>query len=221
MSDETVEYETIELEYSEDDIAYYIVDENDVEIGFALLEDGEEVEYYYEGYDGADYVSAPEPEAEAAAQDEVEAEDEPIDEAQAKKSSKHTPEADAEVEDEQGEPSTLRKLATIAGAEADKLRGKASKKADQARAVAEEKAKKARTVAESQAKKAAKKAKESAKKLKEDAEDDFDLGITREDVTEAAADLNVIAREGSETVAELKEAYDDIMGSFGFLKKKR
>ena len=205
MSDETVEYETIELEYSEDDIAYYIVDENDVEIGFALLEDGEEVEYYYEGYDGADYVPAPEPET--AAQDEVEAEDEadaePVDEAQAKKSSKHTPEADAEVEDEQGEPSTLRKLATIAGAEADKLRGRASKKADQARAVAEEKAKKARTVAESQAKKAAKKAKESAKKLKEDAEDDFDLGITREDVTEAAADLNVIAREGAETVAEL------------------
>ena len=152
---------------------------------------------------------------------EDEADAEPIDEAQTKKSSKHMPEADAEVEDEQGEPSTLRKLATIAGAEADKLRGKASKKADQARAVAEEKAKKARTVAESQAKKAAKKAKESAKKLKEDAEDDFDLGITREDVTEAAADLNVIAREGAETVAELKEAYDDIMGSLGFLKKKR
>lgn len=35
------------IEFSEDDIAYYITDENDVEIGFALIEDGKEVEYYY------------------------------------------------------------------------------------------------------------------------------------------------------------------------------
>ena len=43
------EFETVELEYSEDDILYYIMDEDDNEIGFALEEDGQEVEYYYEG----------------------------------------------------------------------------------------------------------------------------------------------------------------------------
>lgn len=42
------EYETFDLEYSEEDIAYYIVDEDDNELGFALrAENGEAVEYYY------------------------------------------------------------------------------------------------------------------------------------------------------------------------------
>ena len=40
--------EVLELEFSEEDIIYRIVDENDVEIGFAIMEDGEEIEYYYE-----------------------------------------------------------------------------------------------------------------------------------------------------------------------------
>ena len=44
------EFETIELEYSEDDILYYIEDEDGNEIGFALEEGGKEVEYYYEGF---------------------------------------------------------------------------------------------------------------------------------------------------------------------------
>lgn len=39
--------ELLELEYSESDIAYYIDDEQGNEIGFALLENGREVEYYY------------------------------------------------------------------------------------------------------------------------------------------------------------------------------
>ena len=48
----------------------------------------------------------------------------------------------------------------------------------------------------------------------------MDLGITREGVAETTADLNAIAKEGAETAKELKEAYDDIMDSFGFLVPK-
>ena len=48
-------YETVEIEYSEDDIEAYIVDEDDNEIGFILLdEDGNEVEYYYDDDEEAD-----------------------------------------------------------------------------------------------------------------------------------------------------------------------
>lgn len=40
--------DVLELEYTEDDIVYYLVDEDDNEIGFAVLdEDGSEVEYLY------------------------------------------------------------------------------------------------------------------------------------------------------------------------------
>ena len=39
--------EVVEIEYSDDDILYYIDDEQGNEIGFAVLEDGKEVEYYY------------------------------------------------------------------------------------------------------------------------------------------------------------------------------
>lgn len=48
LLDEYVESEVIELEIDEDDILYYITDQDDNEIGFAILEDGKEVEYYYE-----------------------------------------------------------------------------------------------------------------------------------------------------------------------------
>ena len=49
VEEETEKYETVEIEYSEDDIEAYIVDEDDNEIGFILLdEDGNEVEYYYD-----------------------------------------------------------------------------------------------------------------------------------------------------------------------------
>ena len=73
MADETIEqpnaiddvpakdeYEVIELEYSEEDIEYYIEDEDGVELGFALKdEQGNVEEYYYEG-NPADYEEAPE-----------------------------------------------------------------------------------------------------------------------------------------------------------------
>ena len=44
------------LEFSEEDVAYYIVDEQGNELGFALTEaDGSETEYYYEGVDSSLY----------------------------------------------------------------------------------------------------------------------------------------------------------------------
>ena len=70
MSDENVEFETVELEYSEDDILYYIVDENDEEIGFAIMEDGKEVEYYY--VDEEIDVAAEEDAAAASANEDAE-----------------------------------------------------------------------------------------------------------------------------------------------------
>lgn len=54
-TEEAEAYETVEIEYSEDDIEAYIVDEDDNEIGFILLdEDGNEVEYYYDDDEEAD-----------------------------------------------------------------------------------------------------------------------------------------------------------------------
>ena len=65
MSDETIEgfavheapdtdEEVLELEYAEDDIVYYLVDDDDNEIGFAVLdENGSEVEYLYAADDEA------------------------------------------------------------------------------------------------------------------------------------------------------------------------
>lgn len=44
----TEEEEIIEIEFDEESVSYYIVDEDDKEIGVCLIEDGEEVEYMYE-----------------------------------------------------------------------------------------------------------------------------------------------------------------------------
>ncbi|MBO4352106.1 MAG: hypothetical protein J5818_01285, partial [Eggerthellaceae bacterium] len=98
-SDELAE-EVIELEFSEDDIIYRIVDENDVEIGFAIMEDGEEVEYYYEE---VEIVEEPEP-AETAAEETPEEPEGPV------------------------EHGYLYKMASIAGHRADKTRKKAEVK---------------------------------------------------------------------------------------------
>lgn len=48
--------ECIELEFDEDDIVGYIYDENDREIGIVVLEDGEEVEYYYDEEEDSEEV---------------------------------------------------------------------------------------------------------------------------------------------------------------------
>lgn len=41
------EYELVELDFTEDDIVYYLEDEHANRIGFVLMEDGKEVEYFY------------------------------------------------------------------------------------------------------------------------------------------------------------------------------
>ncbi|MCI8468524.1 MAG: hypothetical protein HFJ75_03355 [Eggerthellaceae bacterium] len=51
-------------------------------------------------------------------------------------------------------------------------------------------------------------------------EEEFDLGITREGVAEATADMNAIYKDGVAVAAELKGAFDDISDSLSFLKKK-
>ena len=207
------EFETIELEYSEDEILYYIVDEDDNEIGFALEEDGQEVEYYYEGFDGDDYelVEVVEPPAEQAAK-EAPVPKEPL---------------EARKAEDMG---YLQKIAAIAGHSGNKARKRAEEglgvvrgKAEEGFGTVRDKAEvgidKVRTKAEIGVDKATEAVESGGKKLK-DKTSDMDLGITREGVAETTADLNAIAKEGAETAKELKEAYDDIMDSFGFLVPK-
>ena len=196
------EFETIELEYSEDEILYYIVDEDDNEIGFALEEDGQEVEYYYEGFDGDDYelVEVVEPPAEHAGK-EAPAPKEPLEARKAE------------------DMSYLQKVAAIAGHSGNKARKRAEEGFGAVRDKAEVGIDKVRTKAEIGVDKATEAVESGGKKLK-DKTSDVDLGITREGVAEATADLNAIAKEGAETAKELKEAYDDIMDSFGFLVPK-
>jgi len=193
------EFEIVELEYSEDDILYYIEDEEGTEIGFALEEDGEEVEYFYEGFEASDYETVSEPVPPSPKPAEA-PEPNPV----------PTPEATAApaVEEAPKERGYLYKMAAIVGHEGNKTRKAAGEKLDVARSKAEVHLNKAKDVATEQAGKA------KAKK------DELDLGITREDVTEMTTDLNVIAKEGAETAKELKEAYDDIMENFGFLVPK-
>ena len=194
------EFETVELEYSEDDILYYIEDEDGTEIGFAIEEDGAEIEYYYEGFEADEYetveelvVIAEEPQLAPAKAEPAPAE--PV------------------ADDEPVEHGYLYKMAAIAGHQGNKTRKKAEEKLDVARGKAEK-------VVTEQAGKAKKAASEQASKAKAKA-DDIDLGITREGVTEMTTDLNAIAKEGAETAKELKEAYDDIMENFGFLVPKK
>lgn len=48
INENDLDSQIVELDFNEDDVAYYIVDENDKEIGVCLIEDGQEVEYLYE-----------------------------------------------------------------------------------------------------------------------------------------------------------------------------
>ncbi len=195
------EFETVELEYSEDDILYYIMDEDDNEIGFALEEDGQEVEYFYEGYEADDYEFV---------EEVVEVIEEPA--------QKHAP---AKTEPRKAEDlGYLQKVAAIAGHSGNKARKKAEAGLEKVRGTAEVGVDKVRSKAEEGVDKATEVVESGGKKLKEKT-GDVDLGITREGVAETTADLNAIAREGAETAKELKAAYDDIMDSFGFLVPKK
>lgn len=199
MSDE---FEVVELEYSEDDILYYLVDENDEEIGFVIEEDGQEVECYYEGFDGDEYEIVEEIVEEAPA-------------AAAKEPAKPEP----YVPEKAADHGYLHKLAAIAGHETNKARGKAEVKLEQVRGKAEVQVDKAKKVAVEQAGKAKQAASEQVGKAKAKA-DESEFDFSREGLKETTADLNTIAREGAETAKELKEAYDDIMENFGFLVPK-
>ena len=195
------EFEVVELEYSEDDILYYLVDENDEEIGFVIMEDGQEVECYYEGFDGDDYEFAEESPVEAT---------EPA----------PAPEPEPYVAEKAADHGYLHKLAAIASHEGGKARDKAEAKLDVARGKAEVKLDKAKQAATEQAGKAKQVATEQAARAKAKA-DESDIDLTREGLKETTADLNAIAKEGAETAKELKEAYDDIMENFGFLVPKK
>ncbi|WP_165060876.1 hypothetical protein [Adlercreutzia sp. ZJ154] len=64
------------------------------------------------------------------------------------------------------------------------------------------------------------KSKSDSKLSSENGEDDFDLGITREGVAEATADMNDIYKEGAQVAVELKETLSDIQEELSFLKKR-
>ena len=231
----TDEFETVELEYSEDDILYYLVDEDDNEVGFVIEEDGQEVECYYEEFEDNAYELVEEvveiandEAAESSGTDDAGSES--VSEIAAKAptatSEKETASSPEPYVPEKAEDhGYLHKLVAIAGHEGGKARSKAETKLDAVRDKAEVHVDKAKKAASEQAGKAkqiaseqAGKAKEKAAKAKADTED---LGITRESVKETTADLNAIAKEGAETAKELKEAYDDIMESFDFLIPKK
>ena len=182
--------EVVELEIDEDDIDHYLFDEEGNEIGFVIIEDGAEVECYYQD-DEEDVEPAEEPAASKAP-------------------------AEPEEPKEHG---YLYKMTRIAGYEGGKARDKASNQLNKAREKAAPKINEARSKAEAGIDKATEKIEATNEKMQEKS-DESTLGITREGVAEATADLNAIAKEGAATAKELKEAYDDIMDSFGFLVPK-
>ena len=226
------EFESFEIEVSEEDILYYIEDEDGNQVGFAVMEDGEEVEYFFDG-DASDYEFVDNNETDEDGEvlelefseediiyrivDENDVEigfaiiedGEEVEYYYEEVEVEDIPEPDPEPEPEPVEHGYLYKMASIAGHTADKTRKKAEVKIDKVRGVTEKQIDKATDAIEA-----------GSKKLKEK-KDESDLGITREDIAETTADLNVIAKEGAATAKELKEAYDEIMNDFGFLMPKK
>lgn len=205
------QFETVEMEVSEDDILYYLESENGEEIGFVIMEDGREVECYYEGFE--EYYDSDEFEivdAAEAVEDEGSANT-----ANASKAAAKEPAKPAKAEDH----GYLHKIASIAGFEGDKARKKAGAQLNKARDKAAPVVDRARSKAEEGVDKATAAVESGGAKIKQK-QDEYDLGITREGIAETTADLNALAKEGAETAKELKEAYDDIMDSFGFLMPK-
>ena len=226
------EFESFEIEVSEEDILYYIEDEDGNQVGFAVMEDGEEVEYFFDG-EASDYEFVDNNETDEDGEvlelefseediiyrivDENDVEigfaimedGEEVEYYYEEVEVEDIPESEPEPEPEPKEHGYLYKMASIAGHTADKTRKKAEIKIDKVRGVTEKQIDKATDAIEA-----------GSKKLKEK-KDESDLGITREDIAETTADLNVIAKEGAATAKELKEAYDEIMNDFGFLMPKK
>lgn len=132
-------YETVELEYSEEDVLCYLVDENGTEVGFVIMEDGVEVECYYEEFDGVEFEVV-----EAASADEAAS----------------TPE-EPYVPQKSEDHGYIHKIASIAGFEGNKARKKAGAHLDKARNAAGSHVNKAKKAASEQANKAKAKADEA------------------------------------------------------------
>lgn len=170
-----LEDEVIELEFSENDIAYYLIDEDDNEVGFVIVdENGKETEYYY----------AEEEEAIAS-----------IDEGA-----------------QGGKTSSKQENSSIAY------------KAGAAAATAAVTGKHAAKVGVEKAKSGVEKARSWADRFQPEDDGEYDLGITREGVKETTQDMNAIYHESVETIAELRDAFDDIKEGLnldGLLGKKK
>ncbi len=178
MAENHDDFELIELEYTEDDIAYYIEDEEGNELGFAIVdENGEEVEYYYDGVEASQYESADSAVNEQSG-DPDDAESELV--AQASSAPKHQTAPKAkEVKEES--------LAYLAGNAAGKMKVKAKTVPDK------------------------------LEQKKNDAKNSH----AKEELKEAASDLNTLYHAGKEVGDELKAAYDDIAEVLDFLPGKK
>lgn len=181
-------YDVYEMEVGDDDIAYYIVDEDDNEIGFAIVENGKEVEYFY-------VTEGDDEDEEAAGVKRVAAAEGADDEFAAKKA-KHVSEDDDVIEMEVDEDDIAYYLVD----EDDNTIGfvviEDGDEVEYYYATEDE---------------------ASHKKAKHTSGDgEYDFGITREGVAEATSDMNTIYKEGAQTVAELKGAYDDIKSALDF-----
>ncbi len=248
MTETSISEDAMELEFSEEDVAYYIDDEDGNEIGVALYdEDGNEVEYYYSDED-VEYVEIDEADAEdeagagAARESQADAEDEAFED---EPFELEFSEEDVAyyIEDEDGneigfaltEPDGTETEYYYEGVDADayveapddspsapvSAKGKGAQPF--VRRAGEEVGKLSVKAGEGAAQAAAA-AKNTVRKIKDgkskDQEEDEDLGfgLTSSQVKKAAGDFTSLAKEGAQAAAELRGVYDDIFGELDFLK---
>lgn len=198
--------EAFEIEVNEDDIAYIIEDEDGVEIGFALLEDGEPVEYYYaEGDAGSDGSQ------EMGIVQVIDVSD--------------TDSATKKVLGAVG--GAAAKGAKSAGRAAVTAGKGMADVAKQAYSAGREGGIKAgANVVGAAAKEAGKSLKEnmpSGSQVKENltiSHLEETLGITKEDMQAVAGEIRDVAKDGAELAKEMKGALDDLRETFDFLPRK-
>ncbi len=193
ISSDSAEYEVIELEYSEDEIEYYIEDEDGVELGFALKdEQGRIVEYYY---------------------DDEDAEYEEVGFVQVDASGNAVAASMTDDLGESGKQQATSNDAAEMGASEASGSTKGASKGSQGNDSLAFKAGSAAVKLRSKAQKAPGKVSEVAKNAKSP--------ISKNELKEAATDLNDIYRTTKEVGGELKTMYDDITGMFDFLPKSK
>lgn len=246
MTETSISEDAMELEFSEEDVAYYIDDEDGNEIGVALYdEDGNEVEYYYSDED-VEYVEIEETDADADAARELGVDADTEDEAFEEEAIElEFSEEDVAyyIEDEDGneigfaltEPDGTETEYYYEGIDADAYveapddspSAPASAKSKSMQPLvrrAGEEVGKLSVKAGAGAAQAATAAKNTVRKIKDgkgkDPEEDEDLGfgLTSSQVKKAAGDFTSLAKEGAQAAAELRGVYDDIFGELDFLK---